>query len=98
MAHEAEKLNPTWLFAMRENRPFVTWKFAATMDGHSAASDGSSAWITSARTRAAMGKLRSECGAVLVETKALLLNNTQLTARDIAGNTLPVPWELLDAL
>ena len=43
LADEAAALNRRWTFAMAHRRPFVTWKFAATLDGRSAASDGTRA-------------------------------------------------------
>ena len=46
LAEEALALNEAWTFAVVHGRPRVTWKFAATLDGRSAAADGSSAWIT----------------------------------------------------
>ena len=40
LAAEAIELNRTWTHLMLTGRPFVTWKFAATLDGRSAARDG----------------------------------------------------------
>ncbi|WP_241038347.1 bifunctional diaminohydroxyphosphoribosylaminopyrimidine deaminase/5-amino-6-(5-phosphoribosylamino)uracil reductase RibD, partial [Blastococcus litoris] len=40
-----------WLTAVREQRPFVVWKVAATLDGRVAAADGSSRWITGEQAR-----------------------------------------------
>src|SRR5579875_1520383 len=48
----------SWLFAVRHGRPFVTWKFAATMDGRVAAADATSRWISSAPARADVHALR----------------------------------------
>ena len=39
-------VNEAWLLSVRLGRPFVTWKYAATLDGRSAAADGTSRWIT----------------------------------------------------
>jgi len=47
MLDQARELNRVWTFAVDHQRPFVTWKFAATLDGHSAAADGSSSSPTS---------------------------------------------------
>jgi diaminohydroxyphosphoribosylaminopyrimidine deaminase / 5-amino-6-(5-phosphoribosylamino)uracil reductase len=38
-----------WLHRQRTGRPHVTWKFATSIDGRSAAADGSSQWITASR-------------------------------------------------
>src|SRR3954470_22055278 len=51
MEREARALNRAWTFGMEHHRPFVTWKFAATLDGRSAAADGSSRWVTSHAAR-----------------------------------------------
>ena len=40
LADEARALNRVWTFAVEHRRPFVTWKFATTLDGRSAAADG----------------------------------------------------------
>ena len=47
-------------------RPFVVYKFAATLDGRIAAADGTSQWITSAQSRAEVHLLRAGCDATLI--------------------------------
>lgn len=71
-----------WLFAVRHARPFVTWKFAATLDGRVAAADLSSKWISSAASRADSHALRNSVDAILVGSGTVLVDDPQLTARD----------------
>ena len=52
-------LNRAWTFAMDHGRPFVTWKFATTLDGRSAAADGTSRWISSRAARVDTHRLRA---------------------------------------
>jgi diaminohydroxyphosphoribosylaminopyrimidine deaminase / 5-amino-6-(5-phosphoribosylamino)uracil reductase len=82
---EALALNRAWTFAIVHGRPMVTWKFAATLDGRSAAADGSSAWITGALARADVHDLRAECDAVLVGTGTVLADDPRLTVRHADG-------------
>ncbi|HEX6327611.1 MAG TPA: bifunctional diaminohydroxyphosphoribosylaminopyrimidine deaminase/5-amino-6-(5-phosphoribosylamino)uracil reductase RibD [Jiangellaceae bacterium] len=86
LADEARAVNPIWTFAVETGRPYVTWKYAATLDGRSAAADGSSRWITSSEARADVHRLRAECDAILVGTGTVLADNPQLTVRDAAGS------------
>ena len=89
LVDEARAVNPTWTFAVEHGRPFVTWKFAATLDGRSAAADGTSRWITSPEARADVHRLRAECDVVLVGTGTVLADDPRLTVRD--GDNAPVP-------
>lgn len=81
LEQEATKLNKDWTFAVTRGRPFVTWKFAATLDGRSAAADGSSRWITGEQARADVHHLRAGAGAVLAGTGTVLADDPQLTVR-----------------
>jgi diaminohydroxyphosphoribosylaminopyrimidine deaminase / 5-amino-6-(5-phosphoribosylamino)uracil reductase len=70
-----------WLHAVRSGRPHVTWKFAATLDGRSAAADGSSRWITGPAARAEVHALRATSDAIVVGTGTVLADDPALTAR-----------------
>ena len=86
MVEEAELLNRTWTHRQRTGRPWVTWKLATTLDGRSAAADGTSQWITGEAARADVHEQRSRCGAVLVGTGTALIDDPQLTARKPDGS------------
>jgi len=78
---EACGLNQAWTFAVTNGRPRVVWKFAATLDGRSAAVDGSSQWITGPAARADVHRWRGQAGAILVGTGTVLADNPALTVR-----------------
>lgn len=81
LAGESEQLNRAWLHAVRHSRPFVTLKWAATLDGRVAAPDGSSRWITGEQARADVHRRRGDVDAVLVGTGTVLLDDPALTVR-----------------
>jgi diaminohydroxyphosphoribosylaminopyrimidine deaminase/5-amino-6-(5-phosphoribosylamino)uracil reductase len=92
LADDASMLNVEWTHAVTHGRPFVTWKYAATMDGRSAASDGTSQWITSTEARRDVHALRAEADAVMAGTGTVLADDPQLTVR--GDDDRPVPYEL----
>jgi diaminohydroxyphosphoribosylaminopyrimidine deaminase / 5-amino-6-(5-phosphoribosylamino)uracil reductase len=77
-----------WLTGVREQRPFVVWKVAATLDGRVAAADGTSRWITGEEARAAVHRLRATCDAVVVGSGTALTDDPQLTVRDGEGGNV----------
>lgn len=81
LAQEGERVNEAWLHAVRTGRPFVTWKYAATLDGRSAAQDGTSRWITSPESRADVHLQRGRADAVLAGIGTVLADDPQLTVR-----------------
>lgn len=88
LADEAQGLNRAWTFAVTRGRPRVVWKFAATLDGRSAAADGTSQWITGPAARADGHLLRGQSGAVLVGAGTVAADNPSLTARRPDGTLL----------
>lgn len=76
-----------WLHKQRTGIPYVTWKFATSIDGRSAAADGSSQWITSEAARADVHRRRAACDAIVVGTGTVFIDDPKLTAR-LADGTL----------
>lgn len=70
-----------WLGARRLGRPHVTLKYAGTLDGFAAATDGTSQWITGEDARARVHLDRSRRDAILVGTGTVLADDPRLTAR-----------------
>jgi diaminohydroxyphosphoribosylaminopyrimidine deaminase/5-amino-6-(5-phosphoribosylamino)uracil reductase len=89
LADEARALNARWLTAVGRRRPYVTWKLAASLDGRSAAADGSSRWITGPAARRDVHRLRSSADAVVVGTGTVLADDPRLTVRDETDTDLP---------
>ena len=89
LVDEARALNRAWTFAVEHGRPFVTWKFATTLDGRSAAADGTSRWVSSRAARLDTHRLRSECDVMLVGTGTVAVDDPWLTVRDEVGEPLP---------
>ncbi|MGW5239819.1 bifunctional diaminohydroxyphosphoribosylaminopyrimidine deaminase/5-amino-6-(5-phosphoribosylamino)uracil reductase RibD [Monashia sp. NPDC004114] len=81
LADEAAALNDRWSRTVALGRPLVTWKFAATLDGRSAASDGTSQWITGEAARADVHVQRAMRDAVLVGTGTVIADDPRLTVR-----------------
>jgi diaminohydroxyphosphoribosylaminopyrimidine deaminase/5-amino-6-(5-phosphoribosylamino)uracil reductase len=77
----AEAVNEHFLHALIKGRPFVILKFAATLDGRTAASDGSSFWITGEEAREHAHRERSRADALVVGTGTVMTDDPALSAR-----------------
>ncbi|WP_431041198.1 bifunctional diaminohydroxyphosphoribosylaminopyrimidine deaminase/5-amino-6-(5-phosphoribosylamino)uracil reductase RibD [Streptomyces sp. P1-3] len=87
LADTAAAGNEAWLTSVLRHRPFVLWKYAATLDGRSAAADGTSRWITSPESRADVHRLRAEADAVLVGSGTARTDDPHLAVRISDGET-----------
>lgn len=94
LADEAEAFLERWLLSVRTGRPWVTVKWASSLDGRVAAADGTSRWITGAAARQHVHEQRAAHDAILVGTGTVLADDPSLTARGDAGELLadqPLP-------
>ncbi|HEY1105457.1 MAG TPA: bifunctional diaminohydroxyphosphoribosylaminopyrimidine deaminase/5-amino-6-(5-phosphoribosylamino)uracil reductase RibD [Agromyces sp.] len=94
LADEVEAMLDDWLFAARSRRPRVIVKWAATLDARTAATDGTSQWITGPAARADVHRRRAAADAIAVGTGTVFADDPSLTARDDGGHLLdeqPVP-------
>jgi len=89
LATEVEGLLHEWLTAVSRGRPWITVKWASTLDGRAAASDGSSQWITGTASRQRVHEERGASDAILVGIGTVLADDPSLTARGDAGELLP---------
>ncbi len=89
LTEQARELNAVWTFAVEHQRPYVTWKFATTLDGRSAAADGTSRWVSGAAARRDTHRLRALCDVMLVGTATVEVDDPALTVRDEHDQPLP---------
>jgi diaminohydroxyphosphoribosylaminopyrimidine deaminase/5-amino-6-(5-phosphoribosylamino)uracil reductase len=82
LAEEAAELNRAWAHGLSHGRPFVTWKLASSLDGRSAAADGTSRWVSGRAARLDAHRLRARVDAMMVGTGTVAVDDPSLTARD----------------
>ncbi len=90
LAPEVIALDPGYHHHRRTGRPRVTLKTAMTLDGQTAAGDGTSQWITGLEARRDAHRLRAEADAVLVGAGTLRADDPRLDVR-LEGFTGPQP-------
>ena len=76
-----------YIHHQKTKRPFVVLKMATTLDGRTAAADGTSMWITGETARRCVQVLRAQSDAILVGAGTVRADDPQLTVRDVEGES-----------
>ncbi|MDP2728154.1 MAG: bifunctional diaminohydroxyphosphoribosylaminopyrimidine deaminase/5-amino-6-(5-phosphoribosylamino)uracil reductase RibD [Dehalococcoidia bacterium] len=87
---EAAELNEAFIKYITTDLPFVTAKFAASLDGKIATRTGDSKWITGEEARCRVHQVRDTVDAIMVGVNTVLADDPRLTARlDRAPEGIP---------
>lgn len=82
---DCRKLNEIFFHYMETGMPFITVKYAQTLDGRIATASGQSQWISSEASLKFAHQLRAEHDAVLVGLGTVIKDNPELTVRHTQG-------------
>ncbi|MSP90890.1 MAG: bifunctional diaminohydroxyphosphoribosylaminopyrimidine deaminase/5-amino-6-(5-phosphoribosylamino)uracil reductase RibD [Myxococcales bacterium] len=85
-----------FLTNVRDRRPWLQLKLAATLDGRAAALDGSTRWITGDAARRAVHKMRNAADAVLIGSGTALADDPVLDVRNVRPAGPPPVRVVLD--
>lgn len=89
LEEDARRLNEVFLKYITKKIPFVTAKFACSLDGKIATASGQSQWISCEESRNFVHKLRDINDGIMAGIGTVLADNPSLTAR-IDGGKNPV--------
>jgi diaminohydroxyphosphoribosylaminopyrimidine deaminase/5-amino-6-(5-phosphoribosylamino)uracil reductase len=94
LGEDAAELNAGFFLRIREERPLVTLKIAASADGRTAGASGDSRWITGEEARRFGHLLRARNEAILIGVDTAIADDPLLTCR-IAGLERPSPLRVV---
>ena len=81
LQEQSAELNIGFFQRMRLNRPFITSKIGASLDGKIALANGESKWITSEESREDVQKLRAKSCAIVTSNKTVLSDDPSMNVR-----------------
>ena len=87
---QARELNIGFVSRMTRGRPWLRLKLAASLDGKTALSDGSSQWITGPAARQDGHRWRARACAILSGIGTVLADNPQLNVREVSTDRQPL--------
>jgi diaminohydroxyphosphoribosylaminopyrimidine deaminase/5-amino-6-(5-phosphoribosylamino)uracil reductase len=78
---EARKINEAYIKFIKTGMPFVTAKFAVSLDGKIATRSGDSEWISGSESRKYVHYLRYTTDAIMTGANTVIADNPRLTCR-----------------
>jgi len=85
LENNCRKLNEVFFHFMKTGLPFVTIKYAQTLDGRIATATGESQWISSETSLKYTHQLRASHDSILVGAGTVIKDNPELTVRLVRG-------------
>jgi diaminohydroxyphosphoribosylaminopyrimidine deaminase/5-amino-6-(5-phosphoribosylamino)uracil reductase len=85
LADECRRLNEVFFYYMETGLPFITLKYAQTLDGRIATASGQSQWISSSASLKLAHRLRADHDAVLAGCGTVMKDDPELTVRLVRG-------------
>ncbi len=89
------RLNEAFIHRVLHKRPFGILKYAMTLDGKIATTEGHSAWVSNAESRAHVHELRARCDAVIIGTNTVNRDNPSLTCHQATQATEREPLRVV---
>jgi diaminohydroxyphosphoribosylaminopyrimidine deaminase/5-amino-6-(5-phosphoribosylamino)uracil reductase len=90
LATRCKHQNDGFRKTMATGLPFVTYKYAMTLDGRIATDTGDSRWISGAESRLMVHRMRSVVDVVMVGAGTLRADDPTLTAREVECRRQPL--------
>jgi diaminohydroxyphosphoribosylaminopyrimidine deaminase/5-amino-6-(5-phosphoribosylamino)uracil reductase len=90
IALRCKRQNNGFRKAVLTGLPFVTYKYAMTLDGRVASDSGDSRWVSGEESRGLVHRLRCHADAVMVGAGTMRIDDPLLTARGVACRRQPV--------
>ena len=81
MRRECDALNTIFFHYITTGKPYVTMKYAMTLDGKIAARTGASKWITGEKAREHVHRMRSRYAGIMAGIETVLADDPMLNAR-----------------
>lgn len=78
---ETKELNEVFIKYIASGMPFVYLKYAMTLDGKIATTNGDSKWISNEKSRQEVHKLRNKVGGIMVGINTIITDDPSLTTR-----------------
>ena len=82
---ECDAINEMFFYYITKELPFVTMKYAMTLDGKIASATGKSRWISSPESRKVVHEMRAQHMAIMAGIGTVLADDPMLNVRDAEG-------------